>query len=64
MSDKTDLLFEGDDDIKIAGKKAPEPSPYEEKAKILEQLEEADEDCKTALAKQIGKQAAQKICKC
>jgi hypothetical protein len=42
MSDKTDLLFEGDDDIKIAGKKAPEPSPYEEKAKILEQLEEAE----------------------
>lgn len=64
MSDKTDLLFEGDDDIKIAGKKAPEPSPYEEKAKILEQLEEADEDGKTALAKLIGKQAAQKICKC
>ena len=62
MTDKKQPYFEGDEDIKIAGKSSPAPSPCEEKAKILEQLEEADEDGKTSLAKLVGRQAAQKIC--
>ena len=53
MTENKNPLFEGDGDMKIAGEKAPEISPDCQKAQILEQLEEADEDGKLALAKLV-----------
>ena len=64
MTENKNPLFEGDGDMKIAGEKAPEISPDCQKAQILEQLEEADEDGKLALAKLVGRSAASKICRC
>ena len=64
MTENKNPLFGGDGDMKIAGEKAPEISPDCQKAQILEQLEEADEDGKLALAKLVGRSAASKICRC
>lgn len=64
MTEKIQPLFEGDGDMKIAGQKVPDENPDRQKAQLLEQIEEADEDGKLALADLLGKSIAKEICRC
>ncbi len=65
MSEQTKLPFEGDEDVKIAvPSKKKDTDSVKEKNELLEQLNKADEDGKIVLAKELGKEIAEKIASC